>query len=332
MTKPPIVLAVTALAAALVACGAPAAPGPVEPAAGTGAYPRTVDVGGEQVTIAAEPQRVIALSTDVGEVALQLIGPDRVIAAPEYLQNESTSSVPELARQVANPLQSSIGADPEQFLALDPDLVLLTTLHDTEQDALELLQQAGIPTVGFTNSWSDFETYRRNVELLGTALGAERRATNLIAEHEERVSAVTEALAPLPADGRPVIAILRLFDSGSVFVPSPSTISYAAVEAAGGTNVADVLGLTDSGKVSIEQLVAGAPSHIVVLDSTGEGRARFAEILGHPGMAAVPAIAEDNVLVIPAGEVSSGTGGVAAVETIAAWLHPELVDAPDGAR
>lgn len=319
------------LATLVVACGAPAtAPPATEPAGDR--FPRTVEVDGEQVTIAAEPQRVIALSTDVGEVALQLIGPDRVIAAPEYLQNPQTSAVPELARQVANPLASSVGADPEQFLSLDPDLVLLTTLHDTEQDALALLQQAGVPTVGIRDSWADFDSYRRNVDLLGTALGAEDRAEELITQFDERIGTVTGALADLPDTDRPVTAVLRLFDSGSLFVPSRSTISHAVVEAAGGTNAADVLGLTDSGKVTIEQLIKAAPSHIVILDSTGQGRDRFAEILGHPGMAAVPAIAQDNVLVLPAGQVSSGTGGVAAVESIAAWLHPELVDTPGGAR
>ena len=282
--------------------------------------------------IEAEPQRVIAISTDVGEVALHLVGPERVIAAPAYLQDPNTSSVPDLARQVEHPLASSVGADPEQFLSLDPDLVLLTATHDTEQDALALLRQAGVPAVGIPETWAGFDDYRRNVEILGRALGAEDRAQELVAEHERRVNAVTDALAGLSAEERPVTAVLRLFDSGSLYVPSPSTMSYAVLEAAGGENVADVLGLTESGKVDIEQLVAAAPSHIVVLDSTGEGRARFAEILGHPGMAAVPAIAADRVLVLPSSEVSSGTGGVAAVEKIAAWLHPELVEAPENPR
>lgn len=180
MTTPRILVA-GILATLIAACGAPAATPPSAEPAG-GGFPRTVEADGEQVTITAEPQRVIALSTDVGEVALQLIGPDRVIAAPEYLQNEHTSAVPALARQVANPLASSVGADPEQFLALDPDLVLLTTRHDTEQDALALLQQAGVPSVGIRNDWADFATYRSNVELLGTALGAEDRAAELISE------------------------------------------------------------------------------------------------------------------------------------------------------
>lgn len=274
---------------------------------------------------------MIAISTDVGEVALQLVGPERVIAAPAYLQDERTSSVPELAAQVQTPLASSVGADPEQFLSLDPDLVLLTATHDTEQDALALLRQAGVPAVGIPETWADFDSYRRNVELLGRALGAEDRAAELLAGYDERVGRVIAATDGLATEDRPVVAVLRLFDSGSLFVPSPRTMGYAVVDAAGGTNVADVLGLTDSGKVDIEQLIAAAPSHVVVLDSTGEGRTRFDQILGHPGMGAVPSVAQDNVLVVPSGDVSSGTGGVEAVEKIAAWLHPGLVDAPQDA-
>jgi ABC-type Fe3+-hydroxamate transport system substrate-binding protein len=45
-------------------------------------------------------------------------------------------------------------------------------------------------------------------------------------------------------------------------------------------------------------------------------------------MAAVPAVAEERILVLPAAAMSSGSGGIDGLEAIAHWLHPELVPAP----
>lgn len=323
-------LVIAALAVLLACCGAPPADTPAAPApAGTG-FPRTLDVDGTEVIIEAEPQRVVALSTDVADVALQLVGPDRVVGVPQYIQSEFTSAQHELAGEVENALASSVGGDPEAILALDPDLVLLTTRHDSEQDALALLQQAGVPTVGITNSWEDFDTYRQNVTLLGEALGAQDRANEMIDEYDRRIEAVTRALGGLPEQDKPVVGQVRLL-SDSFFLAAPGTIGYTVLAESGAINAADVLGMTESGRASVELVIDAAPSHLVLLDSSGEGRAPYADLLDHPGMRAVPAVAQDNILVLPARAVASGGGGVDALEKISWWLHPELVDKPGGA-
>lgn len=324
-------LAGTALLFGTSACSstASAEPAPVPTTQTAGAFPRTIVVDGADMTIAEQPQRVLAISSDVADVALQLIGPERMIAVPQYIHSEFTSTQSKLAVQVENALSSSTGADPEQFLALDPDLVLVTTRHTSEEDAFSMLEQAGIPTVAVHNGWDSPDLYRENVRLLGDVLGAEDEAQQLIEQFDARTQAVTDAVASLSDEEKPLTIVLRYLGANP-YLSGPGSISYTTLLAAGARSGTDVLGMEKTGQASTEQLISAAPTHLVLLDSSGEGIAQFAEILDHPGMQAVPAVAQDNILILPSATLSTGSGALHGLEAIASWLHPELISAGTG--
>ena len=224
-------LAGTALLFGTSACSstASAEPAPVPTTQTAGAFPRTIVVDGADMTIAEQPQRVLAISSDVADVALQLIGPERMIAVPQYIHSEFTSTQSKLAVQVENALSSSTGADPEQFLALDPDLVLVTTRHTSEEDAFSMLEQAGIPTVAVHNGWDSPDLYRENVRLLGDVLGAEDEAQQLIEQFDARTQAVTDAVASLSDEEKPLTIVLRYLGAGRTVLHRARRRRHSAV-------------------------------------------------------------------------------------------------------
>lgn len=290
-------------------------------------WPRTIDYPGGSVTLAASPNRVVAMSSDVADVALQLIGPERIAAVPKLNTNPNQSTQADLAGQVDGMLVSATGADPEVVLNFEPDLVLVTTRHDAESDAFSILEQAGVPILAITNKWADAETYVENVTLIARALGAEDQAATLIKDYQSRWQAVADATAGLSDDQRPLAAQLRVLGD-KIYLSGPGSINHAVLGAAGARQVSDVLGMKKSQPATTEQLITAEPSDLVVLDSTGKGRGQYDVLFGSPGMAVVPAVADDRILVLPAAAMSSGSGGLGALEAIAHWLHPDLVPAP----
>lgn len=321
----PLLLLIMASGCAGTGAAPPAAGG--GGAAGASDWPRTIDYPGGSVTLTAAPQRVVALSSDVADVALQLVEPTRIAAVPTLNTNPHQSLRSAAASQVAGRLASATGADPESVLSFDPDLVLVTTRHDAESDAFAILEQAGVPILAITNTWSDPAMYAGNVRLIGRALGAEEPAEKLITDYHARWQRVADVTAGLADDQRPLAGQLRVIGD-SIYLSGPGSINQAVLGAAGTRQVSDVLGLQKSQPAATEQLISAAPTHLVVLDSTGKGRGQYDTLFGSPGMAAVPAVAEGKILVLPAAAMSSGSGGIDALEAIAHWLHPDLVAAP----
>ncbi|WP_043629030.1 ABC transporter substrate-binding protein [Nonomuraea candida] len=311
----------------LTACAQEPAAAPAAQPAGAASYPRTVQVPGKparQVTIPARPERIAALSADAAEAALELAGPERLIAVPASAANASLSSHAGEMATVATQLPPGTDPDPEQIISLEPDLILVTTRHGGERDAQATLAQAGIPMITIGNNWGTLEEVKQNLTLLGTALGAESRAGELIAELDRRAAGVAEKLGD-PAR-RPSVAILSN-QAGRPFINAADVLTSDLVRRAGGDLVADRIGLRATAPVSAEQLIAAGPDAILLIDVTGKGRASFASVMSDPAVAALAAVREGRVKLLPA-RISYGTGGVRiadGLEEIARWLHPEAM-------
>ena len=118
-------------------------------------WPRTVTVGDHDVTVQSQPKRIVALSTEVADLALELVGPERVVAVTKNALDETSGNQVELARQVPNAIANSTKPDPEQILSYEPDMVLMTSRHDQEQSASELLGASDVPTAAFSSRVGD---------------------------------------------------------------------------------------------------------------------------------------------------------------------------------
>ena len=311
----------------LAGCASEAAGDPTPGTARQAAYPRTVEVPGDppqRVTLPSRPQRIAALSPDVAEAAVELVGPGSLTAVPASATNPSLSAHADRLAAVPVKLPPGNDPDPERILALDPDLILVTTRHGGEQDARQVLAQAGVPMIAITNGWRTLDEVKENLTLLGRALDAEAKARQITAELDRRAAAVARRIGGI--EKRPSVAILSN-QAGRPFINAADVLTSDLVRRAGGDLVAERIGLRTTGPVTAERLIAAEPDAILLIDVTGKGRDSYRPLLDNPAVAELAAVREGRVKLLPA-RISYGTGGVRladGLEEIARWLHPEAM-------
>ncbi|GAA1809591.1 ABC transporter substrate-binding protein [Nesterenkonia flava] len=288
-------------------------------------WPRTVTLGEQEVVIEQEPQAVVALSTETGDITLELAGPERVAAVTTGSATEGTGNAVELAQEVETVFPPGTDPDPEQVLALEPDLVLITGRHDGEDNVADILAASGVPALVFdTADFATPDAVADSVRLLGVALGEDTSAAEQAEAIEEEVLQVQEAVVGAEGQSQPRTVGLMARGNQVMVTGMGSTLTSLA-EQAGGASVAEEMGWRGAVPVDAELLLAANPDVILIEDFQGAGIAPFEDLLASSVLAEVPAIAQDEVHLIP-GAVASGTAGLRIGEglrQIAEILHPE---------
>jgi cobalamin transport system substrate-binding protein len=285
-----------------------------------GDFPRTVDVEGRPVTIPARPNRIAILSPSIGEAAYKLVDPSRIAAVSVTLENDLLSNVAGLARRTATKLPGGFQMDPEQVLALNPDLVLVEPSHDAERDTEKILAQAGIPVVDLRH-WDSIAGIRQNFLTLGKVLAAEQDAARIVARIDTRLAEVRSAVAAVKVKA----VVLALSGFATPLVNGRGTITYDLIAHAGALNATDIMRSGPWDTADVEKIIAANPDYIALIDLQGQGRSTFSSILDHPGMRVVTAVRNDNIKVfLPRSTMSVGTDQVIdGLVDLARWIYPQ---------
>jgi iron complex transport system substrate-binding protein len=261
----------------------------------------------------------VAGSLNAAETVMALGETDRLAALPEIAQEGRYTTFREQAEQVPNALPGGFADDPEQILALEPDLVLLTLAHDGEEDVFTMLTEAGVPVVAMDSYPATVDEAISSIRTIAQAIGSDVAAEAHVEQIEERADAVAETIADSTEEPR-VLYVSMWLDDGP-YGTGPGTLTHDLLRRAGATNALEEVGFDASDYVDVEQIVAAAPTHIITQDPEGVGLDVADGFLDHPGLADVPAIAEDRILVLPNGFFSPSIGGIDGLEQMAAWLH-----------
>lgn len=162
----------------------------------------------------------------------------------------------------------------------------------------------------------------RDLDNLGRIFDVRDRAQALVGQLRQRVERVSTALAS--ATKRPKVF---LYDSGE---DRPTTsgrlgMPQALIATAGGDNVmADVAASWT--QVNWESVVERDPEVIVIVDygpTTWQQKRDF--LLQHPALSGVEAIRKQRFVVLSYLQVTPSVENAAAIETLAAALHPQLI-------
>lgn len=251
------------------------------------------------------PQRVVALSTDVAEAALDIAGPDRLVAVPESSTTAAYGNHLAEAATVGTVLPPGATPDPEQVLSLDPDLVLVTGRHTGERDAADQLEQAGADVLAIDNDWATVDEIADDHLAIGEALGEPERAADIVGELRTGLGTVDDEL---PAVGRQPRTLVLMWLSGKPYAVGPDSITSDLLRRAGVPLAVEEAGLTKSQAIDAEMLRKLNPEHIILVDRTGEGEDTFADLLGSPAAAEVPAVRNAGVTAISANTISASSG------------------------
>lgn len=282
-------------------------------------FPRTVDVYGKEVTINEKPSRIAALSLNVAEVAMDLVGADSIIAVTTSMENESLSHFSQEYKDIPNKVAGATSLDPEAVLAYDPDLVLLTLTHGAEQDASKMLENAGVPLASF-DRWNTVQMLMDNYKLIGQLVGEEEKAERIVKEMEEKVSEAQAVVANIKE--QPSVLLLSQVGSNTgPYILGPSSIAYDIVKLAGGTPASDILGVDKTTPASIEHVINLNPDYIILVE-WGSTSGEFAELLDSPGFQTLAAVQAGKVKTIEAKNISQASSHVVDVlEDLVNWIH-----------
>ncbi|PVD04608.1 ABC transporter substrate-binding protein [Streptomyces sp. CS147] len=328
--RTPALIAAALLPLALTACSTSsdgdAATGDKASATSEG-FPYTVKNCGVTTTYKAPPKRVVTMNQHVTEIMLEL-GLKKSLVGTAYLDDQV---LPKYAKDYASvPVLAKEYPSYEQVLAANPDFVYggyASAFTAGDGRGREAFKKAGIETRLNTESCTKgdqpMDTLYEEIREVGRTFGISDRAEAWIKQAKADNAAAAKKLADL----KPVSVFV--YDSGdkTAFTAGGEGIGNELIERAGGTNVFADLD-KPFGDASWENVVDRKPDVIVIYDygaTTVEQKKK--RLLDDPALADVPAIKNKRFAVMPLSDAVLGVRVPAAVDKLAAQLHPEAVKA-----
>jgi iron complex transport system substrate-binding protein len=221
-------------------------------------YPmEIVDSTGRTVTIEAKPERFVSLAPSNTEMLYACGLGSKVVGVTTFC------NYPEEVKD-----KEKIGgfSDPsiEKVVALEPDLVLATTMHHKLMDEMENL---GL-TVLVMNA-SSVEAVMDEIQLLGKVSGNVDEAQNAVSEMQGKIDQVKQALKDVSDDEK--VKVFYLLWDEPIMTIGPNTLLNDVITLAGGVSVSSDAD-TDYPTYSLETLVDKDPEAIVfTVMGTGDG-------------------------------------------------------------
>jgi iron complex transport system substrate-binding protein len=229
------------------------------------------------------PQRIVAGSVLSAEVLLAIAARER-IAGVTYLAADARYSA--VAGDVRGlPL---VGADPEQMLAMRPDLVVTDAF--TRAETRELLAHANVP-VARTRAVASFADVVDNIRLIGRAAACEDAAERAVDGFEARL----RALAARAADVRGW-RVLEL--DGALGTYGIGSLPDVVVQASGAVDVAAEHGVGSYRTLDVETILAWRPDALLIGIDPGEERAADERLRQVPGLPLLPCVQRGRIVFV----------------------------------
>jgi len=212
------------------------------------------------------------LCTD--QLAMMLAAPGQLVSVSRIALDPVSSAMS--AEAAAYPINAGIA---EEVFALAPDLVLGGTY--TDPFAVQMLRDLGIEVVQFpiVSQLSDIPDVVRQ---MGAALGRVATADILAREVEARLDTISN----VTDEGVPEAAFF--FANG--YSLGAGTLSHDIVTKAGFANLAERLGRSGGGRLSLEELLLNRPD-VLVSAQPYPAASRSEEIMAHPALDGIPRVA-----------------------------------------
>ena len=289
----------------------PSAGSPAVATATAAAFPVALtDDAGREVTLEAEPQRIVSLAPSNTEIVCALGGCDRLVAVTDF-----DDYPPEVTELPAVVLFAEV--DVELVRAAEPDLVLAAGNEFTPTEVIEQLADLGLPVLALYAESLD-EVYA-DIELVGRAIGADAEADALVAGMRADEDAVEEAVAGAE---RPRTFYEVSYFEGTIYTAGEGSFLASLIELAGGE---PITGDPQSFAIELEELVAADPELILLGDATYDPSITPESVAARPGWAEMTAVREGRV--IPVGDdvliTRPGPRIIEGLEALARAIHPD---------
>lgn len=238
------------------------------------------DMTGREIALDGPASKIVALTASDVEIIYALGAGDLLVGRGEYCDYP--------AEVLDKPVVKS-GAETnlEEILALQPDVVLMATMAQTE-DQVNALEQAGVRVI--VSDAQNLDGVYQAINLIGAITGKTEEAAALVKQMQDTFAAVKA----------------KSQDTGKTVYFEVSPLEYGLWAAGNGTfmnELASICGLTNAfadvegwGEISEEQVFAKDPDYIVTTSMYwGEGPTPVEEIRGRAGWDQLKAVKNNQV-------------------------------------
>jgi len=262
-----------------------------------------------EVTLQAEPQRIVSLTPSHTEILYALGLGDRVVGVTTFCDYPEEAKSKE---KVGTFAEIAL----EKVVGLEPDLVLATSLHT--QAAAPALRERGLTVIVLEAT--NVESTLSQIVTIGRATGRSAEAQALVDDLRTRLDAVAAKVAR--ADKKP-----RVFWELDPMLYSAGKDSFVdgLITLGGGDNVGTRLE-GEWPQFNLEALIAADPEVIVLAD---HGFGETADtVKARPGWSGLAAVKNGRIIEVDDINLVSRPGPrvAEAVEYIAQQLHPDLFE------
>lgn len=275
-------------------------------------YPVTItDDLGRQITLKAEPKRIISVAPSHTEVLFALGLGQRVVGVTSYCNYPKEVLSCEKIGGFTSPSL-------EKIVALQPDLVLVTT--DKKASLIPGLENAGLTVLAF--SPKSIADTLKTIQVIGQATSANGSATSLNAGLQKRIDAVTAKVQTIPPEQRLRVYYELWYEP--LMSAGPGTLASDLIEKAGGKSIsADAR--EDYAEISEEIILSRDPQVMLHTYAHGQALPDAAQISQRPGWAELSFVKTGRIYSVNSDLIDrSGPRVVDALEELAQNLYPEL--------
>jgi len=278
-------------------------------------YPLTLtDDAGREVTIEAEPGRIVSLAPSNTEIVCALDACDRIVGVTDF-----DDYPPEVAE--IDDVVIAAQVDVERVVAAEPDLVLAAGNELTPSAVIEQLDELDLPVLVLYPE--SLDGVYADIALVGTVLDRAVEADQLVADMEDRVAEVVAAVAGAE---RPLVLYEVFSSEGTTYTAGEGSFIAALLELAGATALTgDAQGL-----IAAEDLVAADPELILLGTasydpSLADPETALATVAARPGWGDLAAVQAGQVLPYLDDIVTTRPGPriVEGLESLARAIHPD---------
>ena len=275
------------------------------------AWPREIQSSAGKITIDSLPEKVHPLSLGHAEIIAAIMDFNKVTAVYDFYTDPSTSNIAGISSS-----HKQIGYDPEEVVALDPDIVIASKFTDPETVAI--LKDVGIPVLRAELDDSAMGN-TSNILLMGYALGQEYEALSLVEEIERRVKVVATNIPPVEK-----LRVLSITKWATIFAAGSGSTEGGIIEQVSAINAAADSGISGHQEVSIESIAAINPDVILLPQPKTSALEFKKQLLSDPVLAEVPAIINKRIYyVTPRYNTTLSHWNVRGIEELAQLLYPE---------
>lgn len=247
------------------------------------------DMAGREIALDAPATKVVALTASDCEILAALGAEDTLVGRGEYCDYpESVLEVPAV--------QSGADTNLEQIIALEPQVVVMAKMAQTEEQ-VAALEEAGIRVV--VSDAQDIEGVYTAIRLIGALVGRNDEAEAMVADMQ---STFADIAAKSENTGKTVYFEVSPLQWG-LWTAGKGTFMDELATMCGLTNAfADVEGWAE---ISEEQVLERDPDYIVTISMYyGEGPTPVEEIKSRAGWDALKAVQNDAIFNADSNEVS----------------------------